>query len=76
MRSPIGITLGWVVQLLTWLSGVVVPIMVGVGLVFTTLWVLLLVQGRKVDRIVAARETALAGAEEPAPADEGVHGRD
>lgn len=77
MRSPIGITLGWVVQLLTWLSGVVVPIMVGVGLVFTTLWVLLLVQGRKVDRIVAEREAALAaGAEEPAAADEGVHGRD
>jgi hypothetical protein len=68
MRTSFGITLGWAVQLLTWVSGVVVPIMVAVGLVFTGLWVLLLVQGRKVDRLVAEREAA-AGAEEPAAAD-------
>lgn len=68
MRTAFGITLGWVVQLLTWVSGVIVPVMVAVGLVFTGLWVLLLVQGRKVDRLVAEREAA-AGAEEPATAD-------
>jgi hypothetical protein len=68
MRTPFGITLGWVVQVLTWLSGVVVPMMVAVGLVFTGLWVLLLVQGRKVDRLVAEREAA-AAAGEPAAAD-------
>ena len=60
MRTPFGITLGWVVQVLTWVSGVVVPMMLAVGLVFTGLWVLLLVQGRKVDRIVAEREAAAA----------------
>lgn len=65
MRTPVGVSLGWLVQLLTWVSGVVVPIMIGVGLVFTALWVLLLVQGRKVDRLVAERE-AVAAAGEPA----------
>jgi hypothetical protein len=56
MRGPVGITLGWVVQVLTWVSAVVVPVMVGVALVFTALWVLLLVQGMKVDALVAQRE--------------------
>ncbi len=68
MRMPFGISLGWLVQLLTWLSAVVVPVMAGVGVVFTGLWVLLLVQGRTVDRAAAEREAA-AGAEEPAAAD-------
>jgi hypothetical protein len=68
MRTPVGITLGWTVQVLTWASAVVVPMMAAVGLVFTGLWVLLLVQGRAVDRIVAEREAA-AAAGEPATAD-------
>ena len=42
MRSPVGITLGWLVQLLTWASAVLVTAMIGVALVFTLLWVLLL----------------------------------
>ena len=50
MRRPFGITLGWVVQALTWASAVLVPAMLGVALVFTALWVLLLVQGTRVDR--------------------------
>lgn len=56
MRSPVGITAGWLVQVLTWLSALVVTAMAGVAVVFTLLWVLLLVQGRKVDGIVARRE--------------------
>jgi hypothetical protein len=56
MRRPVGITLGWLVQALTWASALLVPAMVGVALVFTALWVLLLVQGGKVDRTVAQRE--------------------
>lgn len=56
MRSPFGLPLGWVVQLLTWLSAVVVPAMIGVGLVFTGLWVLCLVKGRQVDAMMAARK--------------------
>jgi len=62
MRSPAGITVGWLVQALTWASALLVTAMVGVALVFTALWVLLLVQGRKVDRVVAERER-LAAAE-------------
>ena len=56
MRSPVGITLGWLVQVLTWASALLVPAMLGVAVVFTALWVLLLVQGTKVDRIVAEQE--------------------
>jgi hypothetical protein len=67
MRRPYGITLGWVVQALTWASAVLVPAMIGVALVFTVLWVLLLVQGSKLDRLVAQRE-ADAGAEAAAGA--------
>ena len=40
--------------------------MIGVALVFTVLWVLMLVQGGKVDRIVAEREReAAAGPPRP-----------
>lgn len=60
MRTPVGITLGWLVQALTWASALLVTAMIGVAIVFTALWVLLLVQGRKVDRIVAERERAMA----------------
>jgi hypothetical protein len=60
MRRPWGITLGWVVQALTWASAVLVPAMVGVGLVYTSRGVLLLVQGAKLDRLVAEREAAEA----------------
>lgn len=60
MRSPVGITLGWLVQALTWASAVLVTAMIGVAVVFTLLWLLLLWQGRKVDRIVAERAAAPA----------------
>ena len=60
MRSPVGITLGWLVQVLTWVSALLVTAMIGVAIVFTALWVLLLVQGRRVDRVVAERERAVA----------------
>ena len=56
MRRPYGVTLGWVVQALTWASALLVPAMIGVAVVFTALWVLLLLQGSKIDRIVAQRE--------------------
>jgi hypothetical protein len=56
MRRPFGITVGWVVQALTWASALLVPAMVGVALVFTALWVLLLIQGGSLDRLIAQRE--------------------
>ena len=64
MRRPYGITLGWIVQALTWASAMLVTAMIGVAIVFTALWVLLLIQGMKVDRLVAERE--LVGADVPA----------
>lgn len=60
MRSPVGISVGWAVQLLTWASALLVPAMVGVAVVFTGLWVLLLVQGLKADALVARRESEAA----------------
>jgi len=56
MRRPFGVTLGWLVQALTWASALLVPAMIGVAVVFTALWVLLLLQGSKIDRTVAQRE--------------------
>lgn len=56
LRGPLGLPLGWLVQLLTWLSAFLVPAMIGVGLVFTGLWVLCLVKGQEIDAMMAARE--------------------
>ena len=39
MRRPWGVTLGWVIQLVTFASAVVLPAMLVVGLIFLTLWV-------------------------------------
>lgn len=62
MRGPLGLPLGWLVQVLTWASAVLVPAMVGVAVVFTGLWVLLLVQGNKVDALDARRASGAAPA--------------
>ncbi|GAA2036539.1 hypothetical protein GCM10009740_29810 [Terrabacter terrae] len=58
MRRPWGITLGWVVQGLTLLSGLVVPMMFVVGLFFLALWVTCLVKGGPIDAEMARREAA------------------
>ena len=59
MRRPFGVTLGWLVQALTWASAVLVPAMIGVALVFTALWVLLLSR--------AARSTGSSPSARPTP---------
>lgn len=56
LRGPLGLPLGWLVQLLTWLSAIIVPAMIGVGLIFTGLWILCLVKGQEIDAMMAARE--------------------
>jgi hypothetical protein len=62
MRRPWGVTLGWVIQVLTFASAVVVPAMVGVGIIFLVLWVGSLVLCRRVEDELAARErTGAAG---------------
>jgi hypothetical protein len=58
MRRPWGVTVGWVVQALTLLSALVVPMMLVVGLFFLALWVTCLVKGAQVDAEMARREAA------------------
>ncbi len=58
LRRPWGITLGWVVQALTLLSALVVPLMLVVGIFFLTMWVTCLIQGARIDAEVAQRESA------------------
>lgn len=58
MRRPYGLTLGWVVQVLTLLSALVVPMMLVVGLFFLALWITCLVKGSQVDAEMARREAA------------------
>lgn len=59
MRRPWGVTLGWVVQLLTIAAALVVPMMLLVGLLFLALWVGSLVMcARAEEQLAAARERA------------------
>lgn len=61
MRTPVGVTLGWLVQVLTWASAVIVPAMIGVGLIFTGLWLWCLVSGARIERMMAERAAAVDG---------------
>lgn len=62
LRKPWGVTFGWVIQALTLLSALVVPMMFFVWLIFLALWVTCLVQGDKVDRTDARRSAEAAEA--------------
>ena len=55
MRRPYGVTLGWLLQVVTFLGAFVVPMMLAVGVIFTALWVLCLWQGQRIDAIQAGR---------------------
>ncbi len=65
MRRPFGITLAWIVQVCALLAGFIVSAMVIVGGLFFALFLVCLVQGRRIDAVQAAREQA-AG-EQPQP---------
>ena len=56
-RTRLGILLGWLVQLLTLASAVAVPAMLVVTAIFGSLWVVALVQGRKMDDLTHAYVT-------------------
>lgn len=58
MRTAIGLPLGWACQVLTLATAYVVPMMFVVGLLFLALWVTCLVQGKKVETMMAEREAA------------------
>ncbi|GAB3585537.1 hypothetical protein GCM10027579_19680 [Calidifontibacter terrae] len=64
MRRSWGITLGWIIEVLTLAATAIVGMMLVVGLVFGALWVTALVQGAKMDRLT--REFAAGdGANQP-----------
>lgn len=54
VRRPWGPVLGWVVQLLTLLSAVWVPMMLAIAVVFGALYGYCLYQGRKIDARMSA----------------------
>jgi hypothetical protein len=58
MRTPYGVTLGWLVQAATFATALVVPAMLVVGLIFGALWVVSLVQGHRIDTLQASRAAA------------------
>jgi hypothetical protein len=64
-RRPQGVAIGWVCQVLVLLSGILVPAMAFVGLVFLAVWVVAVIYGGKADRAAAARAAA-APPSEPA----------
>ena len=53
MRRPYGVTLGWLVQVATFLSAFVVPAMLVVGLIVPGLWFGCLRQGQRIDALEA-----------------------
>ena len=70
LRRPWGITLGWVLQLATLLSALIVPMMLLVAVLFLALWVTALVQGTNMDALtkrVDARWYAEHGSPEQEP---------
>ncbi|MGO0575064.1 DUF4233 domain-containing protein [Ornithinimicrobium panacihumi] len=54
LRTRAGVVLGWVAQVLTLTSGLILPAMVVVGLLFALLWWLCLHHGGRIDRDRAA----------------------
>ncbi|MGV1029165.1 MAG: DUF4233 domain-containing protein [Dermatophilaceae bacterium] len=66
MRSALGVTLGWLIQLATFASALVVPVMALVGVIFTALWVTCLVQGNRIDA-AQARWAAEGGEQRTTP---------
>jgi hypothetical protein len=60
MRRPWGVTLGWLIQLATFATAVVVPAMLVVGLIFLALWVWSLVMCHRAELQLAAREREAA----------------
>ena len=64
VRRPGGVAIGWVLQVLVCLSGLLVPAMAVLGMVFLGVWVVALVYGAKGDRLAvetAARSRTATG---------------
>lgn len=66
LRRPIGITLGWVVQVGTLLLAFIAPVAVIVEVVFGGLWITALIQGHKMDELTASHAAQQKGPGSPA----------
>lgn len=51
MRKPIGIPLGWALQIATFLCAILLPSMLIVGVIFLALWLTAIIQGDKMDQL-------------------------
>ena len=67
VRTRAGIAFGWLVQLATLASVIVVRPMLLVALIFGGLWVVALVQGRKMDDLTERYAAAQVAAGEASP---------
>lgn len=50
VRHPAGVWLGWVLQVLLLLTGLILPVMWGIGALFVAIWIYCFVTGRRLDR--------------------------
>jgi hypothetical protein len=73
VRRPFGSAVGWVLQVLVCLSGLLVPAMGVLGLVFLGVWVVALVYGAQGERLAAENKAKAAARTRGAgvPVDEG-----
>lgn len=68
LRGRAGYAAGWVMQAILVLTGLVVPMMFGIGLLFAALWVVALYQGARIERERAYVAARLAEREGDPPA--------
>jgi hypothetical protein len=50
VRHPVGVALGWVLQVVILALGLLVPLMFVIGALFVALWIYCFVRGRALDR--------------------------
>ena len=63
LRSPVGVVLGWLAQLVVVAAGFLVPAFFIVGAVFTAIWTYCMIAGARIDR--AKHAAHAAGETEP-----------
>ena len=68
VRRPHGVALGWAMQVLVLLAGILVPALAVLGLVFLGVWVVAIVYGAKGDRLAAEQAARARGSAGGVPA--------
>jgi hypothetical protein len=65
LRSPLGVWLGWAIQLIVVAAGFLVPAFFIVGAIFTAMWAYCMIMGARLDRNNQAARAAETGTENP-----------